>query len=112
MDKGYQGKDRILIIVPLFSSPKSNLLHQRRLVPFFNNIKILTSKQFASNLNYKGALLEKFFYSINTAKKAIFNDYYFNTLSIMAKKSHENLIEKSEHYPIQNDDFQRKIFLK
>ena len=84
--KGYQGKGKILILVPTHAnnpqSPPKN-------IPYSKNVKILDPLSFADFIGYNGELRQEFINCVELAKKATWNDDTREKLKKLANQSKE-----------------------
>jgi len=121
--KGYQGKNRFLIIVLLaYENADSDFWGLVKdsfgniSVPYAENIKILTSTQFSDLFNYSGISLKNYKFYNQLYKKALRSESALEQLKIltlrkqrMLKKFQKDLMHEKnlEVFPASQEEFER-----
>jgi len=93
--KGYQDKNKMLILVPSHCSQPQEPPEE---VPYVENIKIMDPKTFANFIGYDGELREKFFHSLNIAKNALVDDNENRELICQKGNEYKHILEDNYNY--------------
>lgn len=93
--RGYQGKRKLLILVPVFAQKSSEL-------PDIDNVELMNPTKFADLIGYKGEFQNAFFEVIGLAKESI---YDLKARLILRRKAVKNLRIIKETYPFKEKEF-------
>jgi len=93
--KGYQDKNKMLILVPSHCSQPQEPPEE---VPYVENIKIMDPKTFANFIGYEGELREKFFHSLNIAKNALVDDNENRELICQKGDEYKHILKDNYNY--------------
>ncbi len=105
--RGYQGKEKMLILVPLGASKRLHQEIPRDVKIFFReHIKILNHKEFADFMGFEGKLLDEFNHVVELANSALYNSHSRMELAELASASKILLKEK---YCFGNREFIKYI---
>lgn len=105
--RGYQGKEKMLILVPLGASKRLHQEIPRDVKIFFReHIKILNHKEFADFIGFEGKLLDEFNHVVELANSALYNSHSRMELGELASASKILLKEK---YCFGNREFIKYI---
>jgi len=89
-NKGYQGKEKMLILVSIFS--KNKFIPTPKDIPFHNNVLIFNAEGFTDFLGYNGHYLYFFNKAVELARRGIFDRQAFKDLCELAKRSKHCLL--------------------
>ncbi|MBA7544651.1 hypothetical protein ES705_37012 [subsurface metagenome] len=95
INRGYQNKNRLLILVPIFAQESSKL-------PDIENVELFDPKEFVKLFGYDDELSNAFFNMVGLVKEAIFN---LDARLILRKKAVSNLRVIKEFYPFKQKQF-------
>ena len=105
--RGYQGKEKMLILVLLGASKRLHQEIPRDVKIFFReHIKILNHKEFADFMGFEGKLLDEFNHVVELANSALYNSHSRMELAELASASKILLKEK---YCFGNREFIKYI---
>lgn len=93
--RGYQGKERLLILVPVFAQKSSELLN-------INNVELMSPLRFADLFGYEDEFRSAFFEAIGLAKESI---YDLKARLILRKKAVKDLRIIKETFPYKEKEF-------
>jgi len=93
--RGYQNKNRLLILVPIFAQESSKL-------PDIENVELYDPKEFVKLFGYDGELRNAFFSMVGLVKESIFN---VDARLILRKRAVSNLRVIKEFYPFKQKEF-------
>ena len=100
LDKGYQGKEKFLIIVYLGTSRKQIQIPDE--VPYRKHVIVLNHYEFAQFMGYSGEILAEYNRIIKLAHNALFIPNALNELKELAK----NAKNKLKKYSNQQEEFE------
>lgn len=89
LNKGYQGKEKFLIIVHLGASKKKIKIPNS--IPYRNHVAVLKVKEFARFMGYSGKELAEFSRIVKLAQDACFLPQAYEELKNLAKKAKKEL---------------------
>ena len=84
--KQYQGRSKLLVIVPLGSKKSSETYSL-----IGKNVKVMTSSEFINFIGYKGRLLGMFMKTIKLSKLAIFSEKHLKVLENLADEAKKGI---------------------
>ncbi|MFW9872617.1 MAG: hypothetical protein ACFFG0_05895 [Candidatus Thorarchaeota archaeon] len=89
LNKGYQGKEKLLIIVYLGNSQKKFQIPNE--IPYAKHIRILNKEEFAHFVGYSRNALAEYNYIVNLARDACFIPQAYEELKNKSKKARKEL---------------------
>ncbi|NVM04283.1 MAG: hypothetical protein HWN67_18290 [Candidatus Helarchaeota archaeon] len=97
-EKGYQGKEKMLIIIPLTTN-ENNIITPLH-IQYRNHVKILNPYEFANFMGYEGKNLNDFMNTVRLAREAIYNPLANEELRRLAEIN-KKYIENNEYTSMQ-----------
>ena len=101
-NKGYQGKDKMLVLVPIFE--KREAITSPENIPIRNNVIVMNSNEFAKFAGYEGKFLYEFDEAVRLAREAVFNEEAQARLADLANKS-KRILFNHQYYTQESLEF-------
>ncbi len=108
--KGYQGEEKLLVVVLLTVDKKNINLSDQILIPYKSNVKLMKANEFPEFIGYGGKFLIKYNYSVNLTRKSFYDNESLNILIELANEAKVKLEMFSKKYHICQIDLEN--FLK
>ena len=102
--KSYQGKEKMLILVPIFS--KEKIISPPNNIPYRKNVKIMNSDTFKEFVGYEGRFLSEFDLAVRLAREAFFDENARIKLKLLAEECKELLNTK---YKFKQDALESRL---
>ncbi len=102
--KSYQGKEKMLILVPIFS--KEKIISPPKNIPYRKNVKIMNPDTFKEFVGYEGRFLREFDEAVKLARESFFDKNARIKLKLLAEECKELLNTK---YKFKQDALESRL---